>query len=587
VAKVAREVHAVMKDVQTASETATDGGEVLDGHRLPATKGGTGYEDPVGPDGRLTAGDVGATLTFPSHVSHGKEYQDYYITMRWEYVKWSWDGTASALDSGKYSWYSSKPRKVLVTNPRTKKSIITVIAEAGPAPWTGARGGQSENGYSSPQRYTPSNYTGRVSGLPPVAIDALEAKQTENGEGDKLLYAWAPDQNATPGPTDDTASDNTSVGNGSACVCRDSVENVKAGVATGTMKKFIEAYGQTVFDVGKQYGIPYDAILAQIGLESAWGNAVPGGNSNNLFGIKAYPGWTGETVSSGTQEDDGSGGMTSITADFIKFNSIEEGIEGYAQFIHRNSRYKTALKYPKNPVRYIEEIKKAGYATDSRYVSKLVGILKTVQQYIADNNLFPPSSEVEPDNAPPNAQVSSGTPVSSGGCADDSGGSSASSGDIIGTAIKLSWPEDRGTTPKPEYADALREFNPSVAGMAADCGVFVSTVMRASGADKNYPPSGTWIQEPYMSSSSKYEFFGGNSGARIRSTADLEPGDILVVNAGSGVGGSGHILIWLGPNPTGKNIASASLGTRAGNLGNLTSLNDESGRGWYSVGRLK
>ena len=186
--------------------------DVLDGHRLPAVKGGTGQEDPVGPDGILTSGDVGAKITFPKHVSHGQEYQDYYLTMRLPYVKWSWNGKTSEVKNDEYNWYASKPRKVVVTNPRTNKSIVAVLAETGPAPWTGAKGGQSSNGYSSPQRYTPENYTGRVSGLPPKAMKAIGAKMIISGKGDTLYYAWAPDQNAKPGPTSLKATGQGAVG---------------------------------------------------------------------------------------------------------------------------------------------------------------------------------------------------------------------------------------------------------------------------------------------------------------------------------------------------------------------------------------
>lgn len=589
VAKIAREVHAAMIKIDRNGETSVDGGVRLGKYDLPATKGGTGLEEPITSAGNLVG--KSEKVTFSKHASLGQEYQDYYITMRWNYVKWNWNGTATNLNNSEYNWFNEKPRLVLVTNPQTKKSIVAVALEAGPAPWTGVDSGPNNNpkqGWSNPQRGTPSGYKGRVSGLPPKAFEALGMtsadQKTAGDQGPDLQYAWAADQSVKPGPTDDTVTTDTSVSDdGSQCVCTTiGTSNAKAGVVTGTMKDFIKNYGQAVFDTGKKYGIPYDAILAQAGLESAWGKAVPGGNSNNLFGIKAYPGWKGEVVSSGTLEDMGGGNMTGITANFIKFKSIEEGIEGYAQFIHRNERYKKALKHPNDPIKYLKEIKNAGYATDSSYIPKLLDILKTTQTYIKDNNLFPPSSEVQADGAA--APIMSSGSGGEGGCPSESSGSAVAS-DIVKTAIDLSWPDaSHGTKPKPEYSAAIMTHNPGLIGQAADCGVFVSTVMRASGADKKYPKAGTFVQEPYMKDSSKYEYFAGGT---IKSTADLQPGDILVVNKGSGSGGAGHIVVWLGENSTGKNIASASLGSRAGNLGNMSSMNDSLGRGWYAVGRLK
>jgi len=191
--------------------------DTLDGHQLPATVGGTGDEDPVDATGHLTT--TGGAVTFSQYASLGQAYQDYYITMRWRYAKWNWDGT-SVPGPEDSSWYggSPKPRLVLVTNPRTKKSIIADIMESGPAPWTGTSTGQgaAPSYWHDPQDGTPSQYDGRVSGFPPPAIQALGADQTVNGSGDKLEYAWAPDQNAKPGPTDAVAGSGGSAGCASA-----------------------------------------------------------------------------------------------------------------------------------------------------------------------------------------------------------------------------------------------------------------------------------------------------------------------------------------------------------------------------------
>lgn len=153
------------------------------------------------------------------------------------------------------------------------------------------------------------------------------------------------------------------------------------------------------------------------------------------------------------------------------------------------------------------------------------------------------------------------------------------SGDIVAMAVKLAWPEARGTTPRPAYEEAYRKYNASGPGMA-DCGGFVATVMRASGADSKYPPGGTSIQEAYVKSSGKYDIDD-----EVTSTSELQPGDILIVNAGSGAGANGHTVIYVGPQPPNNyDEASASLNQRAGNLGKVD-LNDR--RGKYLRARLK
>lgn len=199
-----------------ANSTCTSqGAEELDGHKLPATKGGAGLEEPINEAGQVPS--TGNTVTFAKFAKLGQDYRDYYINMRWRYVKWRWsdnDGPI-AVSPGpeKVDWYAEKPRRVLVTNPRTKKSIIAVALEAGPAPWTGVDNPETtvpKQGWVNPQDGTPPQYKGRVSGFPPKAFSYLGiAQRMVDGSGDDLLYSWAPDQNAKPGPVTTTASSGT------------------------------------------------------------------------------------------------------------------------------------------------------------------------------------------------------------------------------------------------------------------------------------------------------------------------------------------------------------------------------------------
>jgi hypothetical protein len=198
---------------------ANTGAVSADGHTLPAGKGGTGFEEAinaqgqVGTGGNVTfAGNVQKASTAPvasdpEHRSLQDLYRQYYITMRWRYVKWNWNGSSVSPGPEGVDFYSKAPR-VLVTNPRTGKSIVAVILEAGPAPWTGVDDGSNntpKQGWTNPQDGTPAAYKGRVSGFPPRAIADLGATQVVNSSGgDDLIYQWAPDQNAAPGPVGGT-----------------------------------------------------------------------------------------------------------------------------------------------------------------------------------------------------------------------------------------------------------------------------------------------------------------------------------------------------------------------------------------------
>lgn len=199
---------------------APGGAATADGHTLPASVGGTGFEDPITPDGRIINkdGSLGGHIAFANNVQKASTtpiagdpesrsmqqlYQQYYINMRWRYALWNWDGSARLPGPETVDFYSKAP-KILVTNKRNGKRIIAVVLETGPAPWTGVDTGVNNNpkqGWTNPQDGTPSGYKGRVSGFPPRAIADLDAKQRmQDGSGDDLVYEWAPDQNALPGP---------------------------------------------------------------------------------------------------------------------------------------------------------------------------------------------------------------------------------------------------------------------------------------------------------------------------------------------------------------------------------------------------
>ncbi len=204
-----------------------------------------------------------------------------------------------------------------------------------------------------------------------------------------------------------------------------------------------------------------------------------------------------------------------------------------------------------------------------------------------------------------------GTPVVNASCATGTDpGSTAASANGLGIAaraIQDSWLTNaQGATlkPKPEYSSDICQYNKdycsgSVAGpTAADCGIFVATIMHATGSDPHYPGVGTSNQANYVL---KHPELYAVVALQLKTTAPLLPGDILLLNAGSyidsngklivpaGAGGSGHTMIWTGPQPSTKtNVASASLDSRMPNLGvmDTPSLNDDP-RGYYLAVRFK
>ncbi|MFV0484824.1 MAG: Holliday junction resolvase RuvX [Candidatus Saccharimonadales bacterium] len=156
-------------------------------------------------------------------------------------------------------------------------------------------------------------------------------------------------------------------------------------VPAGDYAGWVEVYGDLAKQVGDANGIPYEAMLAQSILESSWGKSKLAYKYFNFFGIKYVNMPTGSAVAPtggvnmATWEEYEPGVSTTISADFAAWDSTSKGFSAYAAWIKAQSRYKAALNYPNDPIKYIEELKKGGYATDSNYVATLTSIIESLR----------------------------------------------------------------------------------------------------------------------------------------------------------------------------------------------------------------
>lgn len=142
-------------------------------------------------------------------------------------------------------------------------------------------------------------------------------------------------------------------------------------------QKFIEKIASYVQKYADDYGIcVHSPIIAQAILESGWGESKLASIYHNYFGLKCGSKWTGKSVNMITQEEYEVGIYTTIKDNFRVFDSMEEGIKGYFEFIQLD-RYKN-LKGITDPEEYLKTIKADGYATSSTYVEKN---MKLVEQY--------------------------------------------------------------------------------------------------------------------------------------------------------------------------------------------------------------
>ena len=220
----------------------------------------------------------------------------------------------------------------------------------------------------------------------------------------------------------------------------------------------------------------------------------------------------------------------------------------------------------------------AGYVinTPSWYTGRVSGLTPTASSYLGDGqdiqSYYNKKGPKLTYQWAANQNVTPG-PTTDTAISNNCSGDSVTGNKIADTAISYVT-EKNGASDI--YKQAVAQY--SSGKDYTDCGRFVGTVMRASGADPNYPQTGTSVQYKYVSTSDKYEIiqFSGQ-GDDI-----LKPGDILLITSATTSSGYGHTSIWTG---TEKKLASASLGSHTPQL--------ESSASWFSklsgsvIARLK
>lgn len=143
------------------------------------------------------------------------------------------------------------------------------------------------------------------------------------------------------------------------------------GKIAGYVQKYAAAYGIMV----------HSPIIAQAILESGWGESRLAAVYHNYFGLKCGSKWTGKSVNLSTMEEYTPGTLTQIKDNFRVYDSMDEGVKGYFEFIQL-ARYQN-LKGITDPKIYLETIKADGYATSSSYVENTMRIVTQydLQQY--------------------------------------------------------------------------------------------------------------------------------------------------------------------------------------------------------------
>ena len=133
-------------------------------------------------------------------------------------------------------------------------------------------------------------------------------------------------------------------------------------------ERYVERFAPLAVEEMYRSGVPASITLAQGLLESGYGLSTLAVKGNNHFGIKCHNNWRGGKI----YHDDDSRGEC-----FRKYDSPEESFRDHSDFLRYRDRYKFLFDLQVTDYQgWAYGLKKAGYATDPSYPSKLIRLIE-------------------------------------------------------------------------------------------------------------------------------------------------------------------------------------------------------------------
>ena len=153
-------------------------------------------------------------------------------------------------------------------------------------------------------------------------------------------------------------------------------------VPVAAQQDFLQSIGPWAREAGAALGVAPELVAAHAALDSGWGRrplrGADGGDSHNLFGIKASGGWRGASVQALTTEYLHGDAQKSAES-FRAYPDPASAFRDYAQLLQANPRYQNALNVGSDADAFAQALARGGYATDPDYASKLSRVVRQVQ----------------------------------------------------------------------------------------------------------------------------------------------------------------------------------------------------------------
>ena len=147
-----------------------------------------------------------------------------------------------------------------------------------------------------------------------------------------------------------------------------------------TRQEFTDKFYPMAVEAAKGTPIFPETVVTAAGLESNWNESQLSKIYNNFFGFKASANWTGATIGLPTKEEIG-GVMKTVTAYFRIYKTPTDSFKDYVRLLQTKRYADAGVTTAKDSIQQFERIANAGYATDSKYSSKLSSVYYSIKSF--------------------------------------------------------------------------------------------------------------------------------------------------------------------------------------------------------------